>query len=88
MNRIRAFFHVEMPKNQRRRRAIFLTFEYIVLLTVLFFGIITAWKNSYNLMNREPITVFTADRQGDTINIVFMNSKYHAEIPDIFSSDG
>lgn len=88
MNRIRAFFHVEMPKNQRRRRAIFLTFEYIVLLTVLFFGIITAWKNSYNLMNREPITVFTADRQGDRVNIVFMNSEYHAEIPYIFSSEG
>ncbi len=88
MNRIRAFFHVEMPKAQRRRRAIFLTFEYIVLLTVLFFGIITAWKNSYNLMNREPITVFTADRQGDTVNIVFMNSEYHAEIPYIFSENG
>ena len=88
MNRIRAFFHVEMPKAQRRRRTIFLIFEYIVLLTVLFFGIITAWKNSYNLMNREPITVFTADRQGDRVNIVFMNSEYHAEIPHIFSSDG
>ena len=88
MNRIRAFFHVEMPKKQRRRRAIFLTFEYIVLLTVLFFGIITAWKNSYNLMNKDPITVFTADRQGDTVNIVFMNSEYHAEIPDIFSKNG
>lgn len=88
MNRIRAFFHVEMPKAQRRRRTIFLIFEYIVLLTVLFFGIITAWKNSYNLMNREPITVFTADRQGDRVNIVFMNSEYHAEIPYIFSSEG
>lgn len=88
MNRIRAFFHVEMPKAQRRRRAIFLIFEYIILLTVLFFGIITAWKNSYNLMNREPITVFTADRQGDRVNIVFMNSEYHAEIPYIFSSEG
>lgn len=86
MNQIRAFFHIEMPKKQRRRRTIFLIFEYIVLLTVLFFGIITAWKNSYNLMNREPITVFTADRQGDRVNIVFMNSEYHAEIPYIFSS--
>lgn len=85
MTGIRAFFHVEMPKKQKRRRAVFLAVEYIVLLTVLFWGIITAWKNSYNLMNKDPITVFTADRQGDTVNIVFMNNEYHAEIPDIFS---
>ena len=83
---IKGMFFVKMEKNRRIRRRIIMWTEFVLLSVLLVTGCCIAWKNSYNLMNSEPMTVFSAEESGGKVHIVIMNNDFYADIPKFSAS--
>ena len=83
---IKGMFFVKMEKNRRIRRRIIMWTEFVLLSVLLVTGCCIAWKNSYDLMNSEPMTVFSAEESGGKVHIVIMNNDFYADIPKFSAS--
>lgn len=69
-------FEISMTQKQRQRRILIEVLSLIILLSVFLYGYITVYKNSYNVMNNEPMTVFSVDTNDDGYTITVMNNKF------------
>ncbi len=69
-------FEIAMTQKQRQRRILIEVLSLIILLSVFLYGYITVYKNSYNVMNNEPMTVFSVDTNDDGYTITVMNNKF------------
>lgn len=78
---IKGLFFVKMEKSRRIKRRIIMWTEFVLLSALLVTGCCIAWKNSYDLMNSEPMTVFFAEKNGGTVHIIIMNNDFYAELP-------
>ena len=83
---IKGMFFVKMEKSRRIRRRIIMWTEFVLLSVLLVTGCCIAWKNSYDLMNSEPMTVFSAEECGGKVHIVIMNNDFYADIPKFSAS--
>lgn len=83
---IKGLFFVKMEKSRRIKRRIIMWTEFVMLSALLVTGCCIAWKNSYDLMNSEPMTVFSAEKNGGTVHIIIMNNDFYAELPQLFGS--
>lgn len=68
-------FRINLSKEERRKRrtAYFLS---AVLLSVMFtYGFVTVYRNCYNSMNAEPMTVFRFYQTDSGISLVILNHR-------------
>ena len=69
-------FNISMTQKQRQHRILTEVLSLIILLSVFLYGYITVYKNSYNVMNNEPMTVFGVDRNDGGYTITVMNNEF------------
>ncbi len=69
-------FNIAMTQKQRQHRILTEVLSLIILLSVFLYGYITVYKNSYNVMNNEPMTVFGVDRNDGGYTITVMNNEF------------
>ena len=68
-------FRINLSKEERRKRraAYFLS---VVLLSGMFtYGFVTVYRNCYNSMNSEPMTVFRFYQTDSGISLVILNHR-------------
>ena len=68
-------FNIVIGEKQKQRRTAVLTLSAIILLSVFIYGYITVYKNSYNIMNTEPMVVFQVNSTEDGISFVILNNR-------------
>lgn len=84
---IKGMFFVKMEKSRRIKRRIIMWTEFVLLAALLITGCCIAWKNSYDLMNSEPMTVFYAEESGGKVHFIIMNKEFYADLPQFAASD-
>ncbi|MCM1024191.1 MAG: hypothetical protein NC395_09055 [Prevotella sp.] len=73
-------FGIKMSGRKRRRRRLLLTVTAMMLLTAFAAGYITVYVNSYNILNAEPMEVFSICRTADGVELIFLNRLYLIDV--------
>lgn len=68
-------FRINLSKEERRKRRVAYFLSAVLLSGMFTYGFVTVYRNCYNSMNAEPMTVFRFYQTGSGISLVILNHR-------------
>ncbi len=69
------YFRINLSKEERRKRRAAYFLSAVLLSGMFTYGFVTVYRNCYNSMNAEPMTVFRFYQTDSGISLVILNHR-------------